>query len=116
VTAAGSLDRRVRFEKRASISGDGEGNYQGDWEAVCIRAASVLPKKTGAGEIILAGRLSGRVQYTIVVRSDSGTRDVTPDCRAVDTRSGEIFNIRSVLDLDGRRQWLTMDAETGVAT
>ena len=115
--SAGELDRRLRFERRASASSDGEGNYEGAWETVCTRAASVLPKRTGASEIVLAGRLQGRVQYTIIVHSDSGTRTITPDCRAIDTRDETIiFNIRSVLDLDGRRAMLTMDAETGVGT
>lgn len=114
MTPAAALDRKLRFERRASDAGDGEGNYQGDWETVCVRSASCLPKKTGAGELVLAGRLEGRAQYTIVVRRDSDTRAIGPDCRAVDARSGEEFNIRSVLDLDGRRMFLTMDAETGV--
>jgi hypothetical protein len=30
--------------------------------------------------------------------------------------SGEVFNIRSALDLDGDRRWITIDAQKGVAT
>ena len=112
---AHNLDRKLRFDKRDEHGNDGAGNIQQTWEPVCTVQASCLPR-TGNSEQIVNGRLSGTALFTIVVRMSSLTSDLDTSCRAVDTRSGEIFNIRSKLDLDGTRRFWTLDAERGVAT
>lgn len=113
---AGDLDRRLRFERRVEGAGDGAGNVEEAFSTVCTVAASVLPYRTGNSEQVLAGRLAGTALFTVMVRRSSLTAALDPTCRAVDVRSAEIFNIRSVVDIAGDRAFLTMDAERGVVT
>ena len=112
---AHDLDRKLRFDKRDEHGNDGAGNIQQRWETVCTVWASCLPR-TGNAEQIVNGRLSGTALFTIIVRMSSLTSGLDTSCRAVDTRTNEIWNIRSKLDLDGSGRYWTMDAERGVAT
>ncbi len=112
---AHELDRKLRFERRDDHGNDGAGNILQRWERICAVHASCLPR-SGGSEQIIAGRLAGTAIFTIVVYQSSLTAPVDATCRAVDTRTGEVWNIRSKLDLDGTRRFWTMDAERGVAT
>jgi len=116
MTRAGDLDRRLRFERRTEGANDGAGNVEEAWGPICTVAAKVLPYRTGNSEKVLAGRLSGTALFTVTVRQSSMTNDLDTECRAVDVRSDEIFNVRSIVDLDGDGACWTMDAERGVAT
>lgn len=111
---AHQLDRKLRFDKRDEHGNDGAGNIQQRWERVCSVWASCLPR-TGNAEQIVNGRISDTALFTIIVRQSSATSALDASCRAVDARTGEIWNIRSKLDLDGTRRFWTLDAERGVA-
>lgn len=113
------LRASVGFYKRAVIS-DGYGNSQGDFatepEFTC--AANIKPRL--GGEAVLAGRLEGKNLVNITVRQSSDTSAVTTDWRAKNERSGELYNIRSIIDPDENtaqhgRFW-EMLCEKGVAT
>ena len=52
------------------------------------------------GESVLAERLTGKNLVNITVRQSINTRLITEDWRAKNERSGETYNIRSIIDPD----------------
>ncbi|MFZ4605156.1 MAG: phage head completion protein [Caulobacter sp.] len=114
----GALRDAVRFERRPTLTGDGDGagNFESDDWAVLIshRSCRLLPQR--GGEQVQAARLGGVDVWELVCRSDSATRAVVVGDRAVDERDPRrSWNIRSVLDLEGRGRWLVMTIERGGA-
>lgn len=105
---AGDLRERVRFDRPAAMD-DGAGNAVQGWEAAFVRAAMYLMRP--GSEAVTAARLDGRQPVTIIVRYDNGTRTITPAWRAVDERSGAVYNVRAAADMDRRRQWWTLVCE-----
>ena len=104
---------RLRFESRAATD-DGYGNpVAGDWTHRFTRSADVRPAR--GGEEVLGARLQGIQPVRIIVYSDSETRTVTAEWRAVDNVSGVVYAIRAVADEERRGQFLTLDAVAGVA-
>jgi head-tail adaptor len=112
---AGELRARVRFERRAA-AGDGYGNSEGPWAPlVATRRGKLEP--TRGGEAVIADRLQGTSAWDLWVRFDADTSQVRPDDRAVDARDpARAFNIRFAQDMTGRRRWILMQLEQGVAT
>lgn len=115
---AGQLRHKVRFERRGDPASDGAGNEDRPWVTLCDRSAQIrgVPVSNASAEAIIQGRLTGTAFMTITVRFDAQTATLGADDRATDLASGEVFNIRSALDLDGDRRWITIDAQRGVAT
>src|SRR4051812_31767660 len=115
---AGNLRNRVRFEKRGAPVSDGAGNQVSTWDALCERYAQIkgIPVTNASAETIIQGRLTGTAFVTITVRRDAETIQVSPDDRVVGVPDGTIYNIRSTLDLDADRRWITIDCQKGVAT
>lgn len=115
---AGALRHRVGFYKRVTAS-DGAGNTQSsfgsDAEFVC--EAGLRPRL--GGEDVLAGRLTGRNLVNITVRRSQQSVLVTEDWLAKDERTGESYNIRSIIDPDQggsrRGMFIEMLCEKGVA-
>ena len=110
---AGELRERVTFSERA-LTSDGYGNSLGDWADQFTVAARIRPRL--GGEEVMAARLSGRNLATITVRYSSDTAEITTDWRAVDTRTGDVWNVRSVVNPDERKRYIDVLAERGVAT
>lgn len=103
MTAAGQLRERFRFEaKTADENGDRVGP---DWEPLFFARAQVQYKP--GNEVLLAQRLEGEQPVSIVIASSRASRALTTDCRAVDHRTGQVWNIKSVM-LDERRRWITI--------
>ena len=50
------------------------------------------------------------------MRFDTETATITPTWRLIETRSGTVYNIRTVADMERRRRFITMLCEAGVAT
>jgi head-tail adaptor len=115
---AGNLRQKIRFEQLGAPVSDGAGNQIKPWETLCERYAEVkgVAVTNASAESIIQGRLTGTAFMTIVVRHDAKTIQISPDDRAVSVSDGVIFNIRSALDLDGDKRWITIDAQKGVAT
>lgn len=113
MTLPGRMRERVRFERRQTSS-DGYGNTVDSWNAITTVAARIRPMSRG--ETVLASKLQGTRTTEIIVRSSSLTRGLTPDDRAVDTRSNDIWNIRAIENRDEHEEYLTIVCETGVAT
>lgn len=116
---AADLRDRVGFYQRAMIS-DGYGNSVGDFpddpEFTC--AANIKPRL--GGESVLAARLQGTHLANITVRSSYQTRQVKTDWMLKNERTGEIYNIRSIIDPEQatskRGMFLELLCEEGVAT
>ncbi|TXH84831.1 MAG: head-tail adaptor protein [Rhizobium sp.] len=113
MTSAGDLRHRVAFEVRTPED-DGYGNAEGAFVEQFVMAAKVQAKF--GGETVTAARLSGEQPVTIVVRQCVQAKQITTDWRARDTRSGVIYNIRSVVDPDDRGRWLELLCQSGAAT
>ena len=106
----GQLRERVRLEKRSGAD-DGFGNTEAGFTPQFERWAAYLMKP--GSEAVLAARLTGQQPVTIVVRFDSGTRQIAPDWRVVDVRTGTIYAIQAVEDMDRQRQWISIVALAG---
>ena len=115
---AGNLRHRIRFERQGVPIPDGAGNVTKVWESFCQRRAQIkgVPVTNASAETIIQGRLTGTAFMTISVRYDDQTKTLAADDRAVSIEDGTVYNIRSALDLDGDRRWITIDAQKGVAT
>lgn len=111
----GLLREKVTFYRR-STTPDGYGNQLGTWSSlVGPVSARIMPLK--GGEQVLQERLSGVNLYQITVRSSAAIRGVTTEDRAVNTRTGEEYNLTSIQNPDERKIWQTFlaksnDAET----
>ena len=68
----------------------------------------------------MAARLTGKNFVDITVRQDSNSNAVSVDWVAKNEDTGEVFNIRSIVDPHGGDQihhmWWEMLCEKGVAT
>jgi SPP1 family predicted phage head-tail adaptor len=110
---AGDLRDRLQFQKRGAVADD-YGSVSGDWSAQFTRAAAIKVPDQGR-EAVIAARLQGTQPVEIIVRYDDLTATITPEWRAVDTRDGKTYAIRTAGDMDRRRQWITLMAQVGVA-
>lgn len=120
-TRPGRLRSRVRFDKRGvpavtSPASPDYGNSEGDWQSQFTKWAEVRPIKGGEG--VIAARLTGRQPVLVFVRSDSETRLVTTDWRAIEVLADgteRLYNIRGVEDMERKNAYLTLICERGVA-
>jgi SPP1 family predicted phage head-tail adaptor len=104
--SAGSLRDRVRFEVR-STEGDEYGNpVVGAFAPQFARAVEIKPLL--GSESVIAARLSGTQPVVIRTRFDTQTARVTPEWRAVDVRSGVVYEIRTAVDTRRRREFIEM--------
>lgn len=115
---AGQLRERVRFERRVETEGDGLGNFESVWSPIVTTWAKIAPAK--GTETVLASKLQGVQPVEITVRRTNllgvGPERLTAGDRAVNDRSGEVYNIRAVDNRDMRKKYLVVTAEAGVAT
>lgn len=104
-SGAGSLNCLIIFQQRKSID-DGYGGTHEDWVDIFTDNARLKPR-TGS-ETVIASRLQGIQPYSLTVRSHSKTRQVTPAWQAKNARTGEIYDIASVVNIDERGAYLEM--------
>lgn len=132
MTLAGELRERVRFERRRENGDDGYGNVQYEWQRIAGPMTARIKPARG-GEQVLADRLSGVEVFEIIVRWFSKTRitdpgypplpkgtieggPLDPGDRCVNERSGAIYNIRSITNPDEQHEFLSIIAQSGMAT
>lgn len=85
------------------------------WQTQFSARAGFRPRN--GGESVIAGRLQGVQPYIVTVRQSSRTRLITTGWRLVDAHNpNRTFNVRTVVDPDGKRAWLEMLVEEGVAS
>ena len=110
------MRERVTFQRRLQIS-DGAGNTRGGWDtnlanAICTTAARLRP--INGREEVLAQKLQGTQGFELVVRYSAATTAVTSSCRAVNARTGEAYDIKTIQNPDERRMYLSMIVTRGV--
>ena len=115
--SVGRMRWRLGFYKRVDQSASDPANPEGEFktapEFTC--AAGKVPRL--GGEKILADRLTGTDIVNFTVRYSSNMANVTDDWRIKDQRPPyDVFNIRSIIDPTGEKQWLELLCEKGVAT
>lgn len=116
---ARDLRQSVKFQRR-TLTTSALGATKGAWsDYIAQRAASLTPlrPRRGNAEEVIAARLQGTSIWDLWVRWDSLTSTITNEDRVIDLRNvANIFNIRWVADLEGRKRWLFMQLEQGSAS
>jgi SPP1 family predicted phage head-tail adaptor len=107
VTEAGNLRERVTVEA-PSRNADGAGGADIAWSPLATVWAEVAA--LGGNEQTLGERTEARARHRVTIRYCA---DVTTEMRLV--WRGRTLDIRALRDPDGKRQWLWIDAEGGIA-
>lgn len=106
----GRLDQIVTFENRVAVP-DGVGGMDYAWSEVakdaCVWAAVVA---RGAREAMDQDRMSAAGVYRFTIRDRC---DIDETCRII--WQSEAYNVRAVHRTGGRKLYLEIDAERGVA-
>lgn len=114
----GDLRYKIGFYKRVDID-DGAGNTQGGYDSLPVFTTAGNIKPRLGGETVLAGRLTGTNLVNITVRNSANARLVDDDWIACNERTGETYNIRSIIDPNQdtaqRGRFLELLGEKGVA-
>lgn len=109
---AGELRERVRFERRGEGADDGYGNVSQPWTLIAGPMAAGLDPKSG-DEPFDQQRLQGDQVFEIRVRWSNATRAVITNDRAVNVRTGDVYDIKSITNPDQKRRYLLMTAIRG---
>lgn len=118
---AGDLRHLVGFYQREDLSDTSPqpdyGVTEGEFLQVFTAQAQIRPKL--GGEDVLAARLTGKNLVNITVRKSAASAAVTTDWMAKNERSGESYNIRSIIDpfqsKPQRGRFIELLCEKGVA-
>jgi len=114
MTTAGDLRESIRLEEQVPGGDDGYGNTLPDtWTARSTFPARIRVLK--GSETVIAGRLAGTQTVVLTGRYHDAMTPITTAWRAVDTRRGTIFNIRSITP-DERGDYFDILCQSGVAT
>lgn len=113
-SGAGALNHKVRFERREVTEPDELGNAELDWVPQFDEPCRLVPRL--GSEPVIAGRLAGVQPYTLVVRAHTRTLGVMPAWRAVNARTGDVYNVKAVANVDERGAWLEMLVVAGEGT
>lgn len=100
-----ALNERVTFQQREEID-DGYGGVRGEWVDKFDAPARLKPRM--GSETVIASRLQGIQPYNLIVHSSQQSRLVTPAWRVKNARSGEAYNIKSIINPDESNQFLEM--------
>lgn len=104
----GSLRQRVTIQTLTKTE-DGVGGWNHSWADTVTVWADLFP--LSGGEIYKQGQVQSPVTHKCVIRYRTG---VTTNQRI--TYGGNPYNIRAVLNLNERSEWLELHLESGVAT
>jgi SPP1 family predicted phage head-tail adaptor len=103
----GEIDQRVVIQ-RLTLTPDGSGGNVKSWTELATVWCHVRPKS--GRESVGSDRVEGSASYLFVIRYRAGLRDSD---RIV--WKGVSYNIRAIHDRSGRRLYLDLEAERGVA-
>lgn len=110
MTTAGDLRESIRLEAREDVE-DEYGNVQGMWVTKLTAPARVRVLK--GSETVMAGRLQGTQTAVISLRNQPLLATAQTGWRAVNARSGQTYNIRSVTP-DERGAMVDLLVESGI--
>lgn len=112
--ASGRLRERFTIQRRVNTD-DGHGNTAGEWANLFTVWAGIEFRRGGEG--VLAARLAARQPAILTVRNSTQARGILASDRAVNARTGEVFNIREKpREARENRGFLEMLVEAGVVT
>lgn len=115
LSSAGRRLERIKFQIRTDTgAGDGYGNTVGAWRDLCGPVRAQLVPIIGREEV-LAQRLTGVQPFDLRVLRTRETAQVTTDCRAVNVKTGETYDIVDLRNPDERRLELAMLVKRGSA-
>lgn len=106
---AGELRERLRFERRTVAGDDGYGNTIYAWKKIFEAPARVRPMRED--ENVAQQRLAGVINFEITVRWHEAAADLMAADRAVDMRTGKLFNITQAINADEHRRYLSIVAD-----
>ncbi|MCQ0987543.1 head-tail adaptor protein [Jiella marina] len=97
---AGRLTERIAFDAVIQTQGEGGGTVSGFEERFVVSARR---RYLRGGEGVQAARLEGRRPLVLTIRRSSQSEMITAEWRARDTRSSEVYDIKSVEPSEDRR-------------
>lgn len=112
--SVGQLRERVSFEKRGTTDDGYGGTIGSDWTQQFAGVSARIRPHPGR-EQVLQARLAGIQPVIITVRYSSQTKQIEPDWRARDERSGVIYAIKSIDNRDERKRYFEITAVAGEA-
>lgn len=110
VPVVGQLRDRVTLQQEGAPVADGGGGYAPSWSTIEAEIPARI-EASGGREAILGQKLAPVVSHAVTLRWRD---DVTAGMRLL--WAGAPLNIRAVMDLDGRRRFLMLACDQGVAT
>lgn len=113
-SGAGSLNQRVTFQKRQVVPDPYGNDVTGPFADQFTEPARLVPRL--GSETVIASRLQGIQPYTLTIRSSARSRQVTPAWRAVNARTGAIYNIKAIANPDEREAYLELLVVEGEAS
>lgn len=114
MTGAGNLRETIEMQRRAwGDDGYGSEGYIGPWETLWSAHARVQILR--GTEAVMAGRLGGKQTVAMTMRWQPEFNQLGTDWRAKNSRTGEIYNIRSI-EPDERNAFVNILTESGVPT
>lgn len=111
---AGRLDQRLSFYERVEVD-DGHGNTVAQWQFRFSQAGNHKWILRGAGEAVMAGRLTGHKYVTFTIRRSEQAKAITNDWRVDNERDGQQYAIRETPRLSDDRGYIEFLCESGVA-
>lgn len=108
---AGDLRHRVRFDSPTQAP-DGYGGVEVGWTEEGEARAHF--RWLRGGETVQAARLEGRQPVVVTLWASEAARRITPAWRMTDMRTGEVYNIRSVVVAEDEAR-VELTCERGVA-
>ena len=113
---AGPMRQLLAWERREDVNPDfpeDYGNTQSDWVEQ-FRCAAARQAMRG-GETVLASRLAGTQPYIVTIRQCAAARQIRTDWRARDVRSGQVLQVKSIMDPTDRGAFFDIMVVEGVA-
>lgn len=104
----GSLRQRIAIQTLTKVA-DGLGGWNETWATTYTVWADMYP--LAGTEVYKQGQVESPVTHRAMIRYRTG---ITTKHRVL--YAGLAYNIRAVLNLNERSQWLQLDLESGVAT
>lgn len=107
-TTAGTLDQEITILTKVT-TGNSAGQLQADWQPAFTRWAEVRVLKSDEVTDQLKLQRKGKTEIRVVVRFDPQTSAIDRTARL--DWQGRTFFLTSAEDVDGGRQWITIEAE-----
>ncbi|WP_444881520.1 head-tail adaptor protein [Haematobacter genomosp. 1] len=111
MNAAGDRNFRVAFDEPVATP-NGQGGQLMGWTER-LQAYAAIRWLRGS-ETVIAARLAGRQPAVVTIPASAIARLITTEWRMRDIRSGDEFNIRSMVESDDRAD-IELTVEKGVA-